>query len=825
MNNDSVTEAIRLLAVNGKVKIRDWTVLSPTSSGSSSHWGDMYAICHVMDGDGDAERLCGRVEGVAYEAYRRSPGGLTNKLRQALRNANRYLYLRNTMREDNRKVLAAMNCLAIRGTDAYACGVGPRVSLIVSAGRVRSFVDPVLERDVGMCEDWWIHGYLLGRHAVLSDQRFSYRQALPGDLVLMIAADDVGVLGRVGDEIATIAGEKEIRGAAHHLAGLAGKSTNLSALLLRLGSDAAELQQKARASVPYAASRPASPDQASVPSRQVVKARAARRHRGRLRQKSLIPSNAVSVAQDETTVGQWPGPGLSAELSRRRNEARQERGRQSHQLLHQTGELCRVIGAIVVSLVSGLARGGRALLRSGWRLIRHISNWITKHRVPQKVGKGCELAFLGVWAGSKGLVVRILPERQTSTRTYSASARPVSMARVKLVGFQPSRRSRAAIGALIILGVVVVIALSAPRITSRLDRADVEPLMARAEDNMLLAETEDSPQGRIALLLEAKDLIDQAAALKVEDTELTELSEQLERQLDAATGVLRISFEMDRMLTIPEGSLERVLIHEDQLYVLDTAGQRVHRYVLDEEGRPTANQEPWIWELQANADTVPDQRIVDIEWVDAANGRLSPALLLLTAGGSLLELNPTGVARDISVTDVLPWQNAQAIRTYYGSLYVLDLGRQNVIKYIPTANDYTHPPVNYFQGSLDIQWGSVVDMAIDGSVYLLLSNGSIMKFAAGEPEAFRQEKLYPPLERPVAIFASTDSGSVFVAEPDQERIVQFATDGQLIRQFRAFDDDLDPFKDLHSFAVDPRHDRLFLSTVTGIFSAPLPSLQ
>jgi hypothetical protein len=380
-------------------------------------------------------------------------------------------------------------------------------------------------------------------------------------------------------------------------------------------------------------------------------------------------------------------------------------------------------------------------------------------------------------------------------------------------------------GALIMLGVFIVIAASAVRIKSRQQEADVVALKTQVEETMLLAERESSEEARIALLLEARDMVDQAIEIQGDDVGLRELSERLQTQWDAATGEVRILFGVEQKLTVGEGAPQGILIHEDQLHVLNAGGQRLYRYPLDQEGEPVTNQGPWIWELQGETDTVSPGRIVDMEWVDAGNGRLTPALLMLTVEDSLLELNTAGVARDVAISDVLRWQSALAIKTYHGNLYVLDLGRENIAKYVPTGDDYANPPVDWFQGSPDIPWANVIDMAIDGSVYLLLSNGSIMKFAAGEPEAFTQEGLYPALEHPVAMFASPDSGSVFVAEPAQARVVEFSTSGHFIRQFRAASGGETPFEDLVAFGVDLRHDRLFIGTAAGLHSASLPSLQ
>jgi DNA-binding beta-propeller fold protein YncE len=119
----------------------------------------------------------------------------------------------------------------------------------------------------------------------------------------------------------------------------------------------------------------------------------------------------------------------------------------------------------------------------------------------------------------------------------------------------------------------------------------------------------------------------------------------------------------------------------------------------------------------------------------------------------------------------------------------------------------------------------VVDMAIDGFVYLLLSDGTVLKFGGGEAQPFPQEGLYPPLENPTGIFAAPDATSVFVADASEGRIVEFTREGQFVRQFHAALDGEDHLGAMTAFAVDVAHSRLFVSTASGLYSASLPSLQ
>ena len=820
MNDGCRIEGVRLEVVNGKPELRVWPDGELGSASTPSSWGILYPVCQVFGRESASERLRDRMEEIARETYVRAPGGITNRLRQALRNTNRYLYLRNRARGERGRLAAAMSCLAIRGADAYGCGVGGHAILVLSRGRVRTFVDSVRRSTPGVSDDWRGDGHVLGWHAALSDPRFSYGQVLPGDLVLIVAGDDARVLEYGGGQLAAISEDEEIVKAAQQVTRLITKSATMSALLLRVGPKSAASHQVESPGVVSGDKGFESVDEPVSASRTVWRAEPAREPGDRRSRKGLATRHRDLAFLGQTPRRRQAGPEFAADFRRRGPETARRTQSQASRLLKQTGDMSGLAGTLLISLLCGSWRRSVATLRSGWRFCRNAWSWAGRHRVLERLGRGFELAFLSVWAGSTGLLVRILPERQSVGRSYNASARP--MARAKLVGFHPSRRSRAAIGALIIVCVLGAVAASAVRAKARMEQANVDALLSRTEEIMRQAEQQEDQAARMALLSEAQDGIEQAAAIRSESAELSELSEQLTKHWDAATGSVRLPFAADQKLAIDDGTTGRLVVHGDQLYVVDAAGQRIYRYVLDEDGKPVQNQQPWTWELPGQEDSAPTDEIVDVEWVDAAGGRATSALLVLTKNGSLVEISSAGVVRDVSLSSDGEWQNALAIQTYAGNLYVLDTGRQNILKYLATGDDYQQQPLKYLQAPVDIPWDGVIDMAVDGFVYLLCSDGSVLKFAGGAPDTFTQETVYPQFEQPVAMFASPDSASLFLAEPGQGRVVQFGTDGQFMRQFYAENDAGEPIGDLQSFTVDPHRERIYVGTATGLYSAPVP---
>jgi hypothetical protein len=821
MNEQPDVQAVRFEVREGRLQVNLLPDCGTASDGAFGGWGSLYVVSHAVNRGLVAERVCERVEDVAVETYCRSAGGVTNRLRQAARNANKYLYLRNLVRGEEQALLAALACVAVRGTDAYACGIGPHSISVLNRGRVRTFQSHLAEQGPRSTDEWRSDGYLLGRKAKRSDPRFSYRQLLPGDLVLLAAGSDAESFRRAAAELAPTLDRYDIEVAARELAELMGQCGDGSALLIGVQmeptspADVCKTAQTGGPRLPYS-------------GRSFFRTLRRPGRGQRAAQRQMLPKGKPTGS---------PPPDAEAGPRMRKIPSRNGRsfdsaagqggrvmdgGAGSQRILQGGVERCRLVVTLLGSLLLALRAGVLWILTSWVGVVRRCWRWIRRRRVLENLARGCRLALFGLWAGLKGLLIGILPERQGTTTTFAASARP--MARARVLGFHPSGRSRAIIGALIILLVVALVGASAVRVKSRLEQADVEALASQVEESLKLSNEEDDREAKMAMLAEAQERIDEAPASQRGTPELQKLSGELEARRDGLTGVVRLPFAKDETPTSGVQAVGRIVVHQDSLYVVDALGQGLTIYALDQQGRISVDDEPLIWD-SPTAGEAAEVQILDIEWVEAANGRLTPCLAALTSQGSLVEIDADGSTRSVAVAGTSEWQNPRAMATYAGNIYVLDPGNENILKYVPQGDDYQHPPINYVQDDVDIKWDSVVDMAIDGCVYLLLSDGSIVKLAGGQAQEFSQEGLYPGLENPTAIFASPESQSIFVAERSEGRVVEFSRDGQFVRQYKASADEFDPLPDMGAFTIDVVRGRVIVGTASGMFFTDLPSLQ
>jgi hypothetical protein len=159
------------------------------------------------------------------------------------------------------------------------------------------------------------------------------------------------------------------------------------------------------------------------------------------------------------------------------------------------------------------------------------------------------------------------------------------------------------------------------------------------------------------------------------------------------------------------------------------------------------------------------------------------------------------------------------VASYNGRFYLLDVQSNQILRYKPTPDGYSEPPEDYLKTSVDL--GGVVDMAIDGSIYLLYANGTILKFFGGDPIPFELKGLGEPLKTPTSLFTDEQTNFIYVADPGNRRILQLRKDGELFRQFKLTNGNA--FEDVKGLFVDEAGGRLYILSGKALYLAEIPS--
>lgn len=127
------------------------------------------------------------------------------------------------------------------------------------------------------------------------------------------------------------------------------------------------------------------------------------------------------------------------------------------------------------------------------------------------------------------------------------------------------------------------------------------------------------------------------------------------------------------------------------------------------------------------------------------------------------------------------WKKPVAVNAYFDNLYLLDKNNNQIFKFVKLNNGFSK--TNYLKDS-SIDLSLAADMTIDGSIYVLITNGNVLKFTKGAKESFKLSGLETPLKNPTKIYTNLDIKNIYVLDTGNSRIVVFGKDGGYQAQYQ-----------------------------------------
>jgi len=116
------------------------------------------------------------------------------------------------------------------------------------------------------------------------------------------------------------------------------------------------------------------------------------------------------------------------------------------------------------------------------------------------------------------------------------------------------------------------------------------------------------------------------------------------------------------------------------------------------------------------------------------------------------------------------------------NLYLLDKSAEGQIwKYLGVKSGLSSKR-SYLRGE-DYDLSEAVSMAIDASVWVLFSDGTIVKYTRGEKDAFVVAGLDQGLEQPIKIFTSPEVENIYVLDQKSMRVVVISKTGEYQAQY------------------------------------------
>lgn len=444
------------------------------------------------------------------------------------------------------------------------------------------------------------------------------------------------------------------------------------------------------------------------------------------------------------------------------------------------------------------------------------------------VGRGAAAAAKWVAGGVQTLVRRMLPGPEREAYRRSRTRRP------------PPPENRTVMASIAVAIPVVLLIVAALTYQSFGREARFQSLMDQAEREITLAESLSSTSEEARPHWEeALRLAEAAVEMRPEHDEATALKSRVQEVLDRLDGITRLSpihLAEFGQRTGPDAPMRRLAIHGREIFVLDPGMEWVAELTLNQEGEGIegdALPSPILRTDQLiGNEKVGD--LIDFVWVSAEGGRQTSGLVVLEEDGALVTYDPTweGQGGILKLTRSLlgrpPSGAAKAVASYRGRLYILDPVDNQLWRYEPQGDLYPNPPDRYFVTSPQKPLQTALDVAVDGNVYLLYDDGTILKFRDREEQPFEVRGLPDEIGQAVALAVDPESTSGFVYVVDrgdesgsaESRILVLGPDGLFKGQLRA----PGAFDALEGLAVDESGERLYAFSGEHLYTAQLPRL-
>jgi hypothetical protein len=346
-------------------------------------------------------------------------------------------------------------------------------------------------------------------------------------------------------------------------------------------------------------------------------------------------------------------------------------------------------------------------------------------------------------------------------------------------------------------------------------QAEFNRLVTSAEAAKAAAETSTVVTEQRAKLEEVLSLINQALKIKTDDPDLLKQREATQTSLDRINHVSRIFYFgplQEFASTAPEHiDLRKVVVQDINVFVLDLGTDRVYKFLLNDakDGlKPLEGDQVLLRKGDQRGDVVVDE-LLDMAWVEAGGFRGSSTLLTVDKKGNVLEYEPMLGLGQMPNLDHTTWVEPTATTGF-----------------VLTNAGYEGTPASYIQSETAVDLSKAVDLAIDGNVYVLHSDGMISKYREGKGVPFPQTNLDTPLKSPRSLFVTgslDEGGYVYIVDSGNQRIVQFSKAGEFLRQFRA--SDATYMNDLRSIFIEEEAKRLFLLNGSRLYMAYLPECE
>jgi len=158
-------------------------------------------------------------------------------------------------------------------------------------------------------------------------------------------------------------------------------------------------------------------------------------------------------------------------------------------------------------------------------------------------------------------------------------------------------------------------------------------------------------------------------------------------------------------------------------------------------------------------------------------------------------------------------QEVFASGAFLGNVYLADKKTGQIWKYTPVPSGYSDK-IKYLKS--DTNFGNATSLTIDGSIWVLSSDGSILEFNQGNRVDFALSGLSENLSSKSIIFTEADAKNLYILDLDKSTIFVFDKTGKYLSQYK-----IDKVSAISDFVVSEKDKIALLLSGKNLYSFEL----
>lgn len=170
----------------------------------------------------------------------------------------------------------------------------------------------------------------------------------------------------------------------------------------------------------------------------------------------------------------------------------------------------------------------------------------------------------------------------------------------------------------------------------------------------------------------------------------------------------------------------------------------------------------------------------------------------------------TGVAK----TDK-DWGAVIDLYGFGSNVYLLDSGKNQIWKYLPTSDGYSDKK-EYLTSGTKADFSNSLRMQIESSVYILKKGGEILRFTRGAKDNFSLGGLDKGVKDPKSLFVSSDTDNLYLLDSGNSRLLILTKTGEYKGQISG-----DKFATASDLVVDEKGKIVYLLDGSKIYTVDL----